>query len=165
MQSTKSGLLGILGLVLGVLVIFGVLNYFNILSLSQIYPNVFSSLPHRQVALETLPSPKPTSTTTPVLQKPQKLPNGLYSADAIFQSYTKNMATLVLSDGVKTFDYDNKTALLNVNVYVKPNKTTQFSDANTFFSQINKGDLMFVIYSGSKSALYAEQIQHMLPKK
>lgn len=47
MNSTKSGLLGILGLIVGVLVIFFVLNYFNILSLSTIYPNLFGSLPHK----------------------------------------------------------------------------------------------------------------------
>lgn len=55
MQSTKSGVLGILGLIFGVLVIFFVLNYFNILSLSQLYPNLFSSLPHKNLAT---PSPR-----------------------------------------------------------------------------------------------------------
>lgn len=165
MNSTKSGLLGILGLILGVLLIFFVLNYFNILSLSQLYPNFFGNLPHRQILLKTPPPPKTTPTPTPILQGPQKLSNGLYSADAIFQSYTKTTATLALSDGIKTLNYDNKTTLLNVNFLAKPAKTTQFTDPNTFFSQINKGDLMFVIYSASGSALYANQIQHMLPKK
>lgn len=62
MNSTKSGILGILALILGVLVIFFVLNYFNILSLSQLYPNLFASLPHKQISktnLSLLPAPTP----------------------------------------------------------------------------------------------------------
>lgn len=62
MNSTKSGLLGILFLIIGVLVIFGVLNYFNILSLSRLYPNLFGSLPHKQISKTNLsfgPTPTP----------------------------------------------------------------------------------------------------------
>ncbi len=42
---------------------FGVLNYFNILSLSQIYPNLFGSLPQKS-SQKTLPISKPTLLTS-----------------------------------------------------------------------------------------------------
>ncbi len=58
MDSTKSGLLGILGLIVGILLIFGVLNYFNILSLSRIYPNLFGSLPHKSLSTAQTTVPK-----------------------------------------------------------------------------------------------------------
>lgn len=46
MESTRSGFFGIFGLILGVIFIFLILNYFNILSLSTLYPKYFGSLPH-----------------------------------------------------------------------------------------------------------------------
>lgn len=67
MNSTKADLLGILGLILGVLVIFFVLNYFNILSLSSLYPNLFGPLPHRTSKNNQIASiPEITTFTCPV---------------------------------------------------------------------------------------------------
>lgn len=66
MNSAKSGVLGILGLILGVLFIFGVLNYFNVLSLSRLYPNLFGSLPHKTTfnKISNLPTPAPLEIKT-----------------------------------------------------------------------------------------------------
>lgn len=51
MNSTKAGLIGILLLILGVLLFFVALNYFNIISLSQLYPNQLGWLPHAQTKI------------------------------------------------------------------------------------------------------------------
>lgn len=91
MNSTKSGLLGISELILGVLIIFFVLNYFNILSLSNIYPGIFGYLPHRTVSRSNLSQNTPNSSsntpaitlTCPTLIHPcqgkDMLKNGIYS--------------------------------------------------------------------------------------
>ncbi len=57
MADSKFGVAGVALLVLGVILFFGTLNYFNIISLSSLYPNQFGSLPHsgaqRPTASET----------------------------------------------------------------------------------------------------------------
>lgn len=66
MNSTKSGIFGILGLILGVLVIFFVLNYFNILSLSALYPNKFNWLPKQTTINRNFNIQKVKTLTCPV---------------------------------------------------------------------------------------------------
>ncbi len=59
-SSTTSGLLGIVGIIIGVLVLFLILNYFNIISLSTLYPNQLGWLPHQPITQRVSSLPKPT---------------------------------------------------------------------------------------------------------
>lgn len=53
-KTTTYGILGIVGMFIGLAIFFVILNFFNIISLSNLYPNQFGFLPHK-----SFPIPNP----------------------------------------------------------------------------------------------------------
>lgn len=154
----------IAGLFIAFAVILGVLNYFNILSLSQIYPNLFGFLPQREqtsvgsnnykdVTVERLPKPQELSTETKT-----------YAVNGFFDRKEGDSFSMILSTDVTTFDFDEKTTFLKVDTSKYPNETTQYSSAEEFFQQIKNGDLLFVTYLSLEQGFRTEQVQYLVQK-
>ena len=59
----KAGVFEIVFVVLAIALFFGILNYFNIISLSTLYPNQFGSLPHQTLPKTPQKTPPPQSIT------------------------------------------------------------------------------------------------------
>ncbi|HKC14543.1 MAG TPA: hypothetical protein VKC89_01085 [Patescibacteria group bacterium] len=161
MADSKFGVAAIALLVLGVILFFGVLNYFNIISLSSLYPNQFGSLPHKisyeQYAKSHFPKPQELSKST-----------NTWVVNSLFLSKTDKNFTVAGSTGITTFNLDKNTIFLKVtfpknktasNTATIPSDTKQYSNAPDFFQQIKPGSLLLIIYSSSSNI--AKQIQYV----
>lgn len=80
---------GIIMAIVILAVIFGALNYFNILSVSDVFPNQLGWLPKQTQQKVTVPSPTPTPTPTPI---PEYIKNDTKSliSDILISSFIPN---------------------------------------------------------------------------
>lgn len=91
LQILGFGIAEILGILAVIAIFFGVLNYFNILSLSSLYPKYFGSLPHQPLSQSTQ-----TISTNFTLQKTS------YSCP-LDAKYCKNGEVVVVPDVIPPF--------------------------------------------------------------
>jgi len=159
------GLFEISFVVIIVLLFFGILNYFNILSLSKLYPNTFGFLPHKTTSSsQNLPKTTTTKNTQQASQSyvnnAKKLDKPTYNSDlkqtvvsAIFTNLTKNNLEVEASVGKMTFAVDSSTILQSLIVNPNPAATNggtldsgQTYTLDTFANQVPKGSLLQIFY-------------------
>lgn len=152
-----------------IIVLFGLLNYFNILSLSKLYPNTFGFLPHK-VTSSNLNKPNttvPMSTKNPqqVLEDYTKYAKNLdkptYNSDlkqtvasAIFVGINKNNLEVETSEGKKTFVIDSNTTFESLVANSNANATNggtlskeQTYTLDTFTNEVPKGSFLQIFYT------------------
>ena len=141
-----------LGLAVLFFVFLAVLNYFNILSLSQIYPNQLGFLPHR--INSTQQKNKQTEGTAPVFL-PQ---TNSWKASGTLSQYNDNMIQIKIGSQIIKLTFSYKTSMFYKQISVLNQGTT--SNATTqnipytlydLDKQINLGKKMEVYYIRDKS--------------
>jgi hypothetical protein len=132
--------------VIGLLAVFAtfflILNFFNIISLSKIYPNQFGFLPHLKQATQTTQSKHFTSSPTPAFTpvdtsiittkdsagkinqyKTYALPaprffaeDGNWQADGVFAGYGNNTIMIISSKNTLVFNFNTKTVFEQITI-------------------------------------------------
>lgn len=166
-----------------IIVLFGILNYFNILSLSTLYPNQLGFLPHK-VTSSNLNKPNttvPMSTKNPqqVLEDSTKYAKNLdkptYNSDlkqtvvnAIFTGFNLNNLEAETSVGKMDFAVDSSTVLQSLIANPNPNTTNggtlsngQAYTSTDFENQVPKGSFLQIFYVTEGKNLKAVKVYYI----
>lgn len=166
-----------------VIVLFGILNYFNILSLSKLYPNTFGFLPHKAFNSTPLPKAQLANSPTPIQNQASQAqmlgyvekvtsknipldsletPNEFYG---IFSGYDNTQIQLVTRKGVKNFPLANNLQISSqatasaqtTESASTETKTLSFNtvDKNTLFNSSQFGKILHIALSADSKSVQA----------
>ncbi len=177
------GLFEISFVLIFIVVIFGTLNYFNILSLSALYPNQLGFLPHQATSSNLN---KPNATVPMSTKNPQQfledyakyaknLDKPTYNSDlkqtvisAIFTGFNQNNLEAETSEGKMTFAVDSNTILqsliANPNSNAKNGGTLDNGQTYTldaFANQVPKGSFLQIFYTTNGATLKAVNVNYI----
>ena len=177
----KFKLIGIFGIgFILILILIGVLNYFNVLSLSSLYPSKLGWLPKAsEVSTQTHKTQVNNPTPIPSLKyytyAIKNLDELSYIADSkqyivtgIYEKYNQRTIIVDTKDGVKYFTVDDSTILQNINVSnstIASNSSTigvgdslSFAD---FIKQIPAGGFLQIFYQSQDNNLKVIKIYYL----
>ncbi len=166
-----------------IIVLFGTLNYFNILSLSALYPNQLGFLPHK-VTSSNISKPNttvlmPTKNPQQVLEDYAKYAKNLgapfYNQDlkqtvvnAIFTGFNLNSLEAETSVGKMAFAVDSSTTFESLIANPNANATNggtldngQTYTLDTFANQIPKGSFLQIFYVTEGKNLKAVKVYYI----
>lgn len=127
----KGLLFQIVFLVIALILFFGILNFFNILPISQLWPNQFGFLPHRAYEQATTrPIPQPTQTSTNY--SPNTFQYDTEKAKTILNQYVKD--TIKPEFLLKSFDIKQGLSIDNRTEDVKYEFGSYFTQDQTTIS-------------------------------
>ena len=156
-----------------IIVLFGVLNYFNILSLSSIYPNQLGFLPHRAIssnfnkpnATGIIPTKNPQQTSGDYAKNAKNLDDPTYNSDlkqtvvsAIFIGLNQNILEADAFGKKMIFVTDSNTVFQSL--IADPSSTAtnggllnngQIYTPDAFVNQVPKGSLLQIFYTEGQS--------------
>lgn len=166
-----------------VLLFFGILNYFNILSLSKLYPNTFGFLPHKTISSNIntpntnvpIQSKNPQQVLEEYAKNTKNLDKPFYNPDlkqtvisAIFTGLNQNNLGVETSVGKMNFTVDSSTILQSL--IANPNSTAtnggtldseQTYTLDTFTSKVPKGSFLQIFYITEGKNLKAVKVYYI----
>lgn len=157
-----------------IIVLFGILNYFNILSLSAIYPNQLGFLPHRTISSNfnkpntnsLMPTKNPQQASADYTKNAKNLDGPTYNSDlkqtvvnAIFTGFNQNILETEAFGGKMTFVTDSNTIFQSLTANPGSNATNGgildsgqiYNTPDTFANQVPKGSLLQIFYTEGQS--------------
>ena len=160
----SAGLFEVFFILITLAVIFGVLNYFNILSLSTLYPKQFGFLPHQQVLNQNKNATTNLTNsqiTNPYTEKVKKLDKPAYNTDlkqtigtGFFTGVSGNKLEVETAIGKLSFTIEADTLLQKMTTQpvntttngtvVEPSKTYSLTD---FAKEIPAGSYLQIFYN------------------
>jgi hypothetical protein len=164
----------ICGLIAIFVILLLLLNFFNILSLSKIYPSQLGWLPHISTSSSNSNyTPVDTSSITTKdtvdkinTYKTYNVPNVYYSkqdnsmaAGGIFAGYGKNTILVISSNNTLVLNFDAKTVFEEASISVPQGSSAAtmgfnpYSDFNSFIKNVSFGKYVQVYYNQAQSSV------------
>ncbi len=174
-----------------IIVLFGLLNYFNILSLSTLYPNQLGFLPHQPLTAntqqkQTVPTPTPASNFIQAepsdiqsykelakqknINLPSRIPqSNNFVAVGIFSGYNNQALQIINPEGILTLNFNENTEFATLNSSDNKSSTAggllgtsqKYNQANDFFVNVRFGSFLQIFYATKGGNLEAVRVYYI----